>query len=58
MTGTEHYSYALSKQLGSAYALATSYGDLELDEEMRLAVQAALTPILERRLDEAQEKAK
>ena len=51
---TEALIYAIVKQLGSAYALSTDYGDLELDEEMQAAVQAALTPILERRLDEAQ----
>ena len=43
-------SYALSKQLSSAHTLASSYGDLELDDELRRAVERAVRPILERRL--------
>lgn len=50
------WSYALSKQLSSAHALASSYGDLELDDEMREAVTRALRPILERRFEEAEKR--
>lgn len=42
--------YALAKQLSTASAIESAYGTLELDEEMRQAVDAALRPILERRL--------
>ncbi|MEI2415490.1 hypothetical protein V8Z80_04830 [Orrella sp. JC864] len=44
------YSYALAKQLDSAYALETNYGTLELDDEMQAAVAAVLRPILTTRL--------
>ncbi len=44
-------SYALSKQLDSAYALETSYGSLQLDEGMKKAIVAALRPLLERQLE-------
>ena len=44
------WSYALSKQLSSANTLTSRYGDLELDEELREAVENALRPILEQRL--------
>lgn len=47
------YSYALAKQLPSAYALKTSYGQFDLDDEMRAAVEAALRPILTARMQEA-----
>jgi len=43
-------SYALAKQLPSAYAIESNYGEIYLDEEMRRAVRQALRPILERRL--------
>lgn len=45
-------SYALAKQLGSATAIESNYGRLDLDEELRCAVDAAIRQILERRLDE------
>lgn len=44
-------SYALSKQLRTAYAIGTNYGAIDLDDELRLAVVEALTPILERRCE-------
>ena len=47
------FSYAISKQLPTAQALDTSYGEFELDEEMRAAVEKALLPILERRIAES-----
>lgn len=47
------FSYAKAKQLPSAYSLNTSYGELELDEEMKAAVKEALLPILEKRIDES-----
>ncbi len=49
------FSYAIAKQLPSATSLMSNYGELELDEEMRAAIELALTPILEKR-SEAQEK--
>ena len=42
-------AYALSKQLPTVYSLESNYGSIELDEELRLAVVAALAPILRRR---------
>jgi hypothetical protein len=42
--------YALAKQLDTAYALQSSYGDLKLDPQMRDAVAAALRPIIKSRL--------
>ncbi|NVZ11372.1 hypothetical protein HW932_19155 [Allochromatium humboldtianum] len=50
------WSYALSKQLASAHTLASSYGDLELDDELRLAVERAVRPILERRLKQVEKQ--
>ena len=50
------WSYALSKQLSSAHTLASSYGDLELDDELRAAVEKAVRPILERRLKQAEKR--
>ena len=44
--------YALNKQLGSAYGIVSSYGELSLDKELKEALDAALRPILERRLEE------
>lgn len=46
-------SYALAKQLGSAHTLASDYGDLPLDDELRDAVAAALRPILSQRMQQA-----
>ena len=43
-------SYALAKQLSSAHTLDSNYGGLELDDELREAIDAAVRPILERRL--------
>jgi len=43
-------SYALAKQLSSAYALETNYGSFPLDDELRAAVEATLRPILTQRL--------
>lgn len=40
----------LLKQLPSAYAINTDYGDIVLDAELRAAVVDALKPIIERRL--------
>jgi hypothetical protein len=51
MENAEDLSYAISKQLAGAYAVSTSYGDIPLDDEMRAAVDAALRPILKRRLN-------
>ncbi|ANN70892.1 hypothetical protein [Bordetella bronchialis] len=44
-------SYALAKQLSSAYAVETNYGRLDLDDELCAAVDAAIRPILKRRLN-------
>lgn len=41
--------HALDKQLRSASAIVTDHGDLKLDEELRIALIAALKPILEER---------
>jgi uncharacterized protein (DUF433 family) len=43
-------SYALFKQLPTAHTIASSYGEIELDDELRAALQYALRPILEERL--------
>ncbi|CAM3827243.1 hypothetical protein [Castellaniella denitrificans] len=43
-------SYALAKQLGSAYAIESNYGAIELDDELRQAIDAAVRPILQARL--------
>ena len=50
------WSYALNKQLASAHTLSSSYGDLELDDELRAAVEKAIKPILERRLKLAEKQ--
>ncbi|WP_222932171.1 hypothetical protein [Allochromatium humboldtianum] len=50
------WSYAICKQLSSAHSLASSYGDLELDDELRAAVERAVRPILERRLKQAEKQ--
>jgi hypothetical protein len=44
------WSYALAKQLGSAHTLASDYGELALDDELRAAVEATVRPILQRRM--------
>ncbi|MBK1655230.1 hypothetical protein [Allochromatium vinosum] len=49
-------SYALSKQLQSAYEIASNYGGIELDDELRAAVERAVRPILERRLKQAEKR--
>ncbi|WP_322999979.1 hypothetical protein [Castellaniella sp.] len=46
----DELTYALAKQLSSAHTLEGSYGAIDLDEELRAAVDAAVRPILERRL--------
>ncbi|GEM_PF-2927736 len=51
MDSTFALSYAISKQLAAATAVSTNYGDIELDDEMRAALDAALRPILKRRLN-------
>lgn len=50
----EDISYALAKQLASATAIESSYGQIMLDDELRQAVDAAARPILERRMKEAE----
>jgi hypothetical protein len=45
-------SYALAKQLSTAYAIESTYGTLALDEELRAALEKALRPILEKRTNE------
>ncbi|ADP17367.1 hypothetical protein AXYL_04047 [Achromobacter xylosoxidans A8] len=51
METTFALSYAISKQLAAAEAITTSYGDIPLDDEMRAALDAALRPVLKRRLN-------
>lgn len=51
MESTFALSYAISKQLAAASAISTDYGDIPLDDEMRAALDAALRPILKRRLN-------
>lgn len=51
METTFALSYAISKQLAAASAINTSYGDIPLDDEMRAALDAALRPVLKRRLN-------
>jgi len=43
-------TYALAKQLITAHSLETSYGRLDLDDELRAAVDQAVRPILKQRL--------
>lgn len=43
-------AYCLAKQLPRASHIMSDYGDFHLDAEMAEAVEAALRPILERRL--------
>lgn len=49
MDDTFALGYALAKQLATAQSISTNYGDIELDDEMRAALDAALPPILKRR---------
>lgn len=49
-------SYALSKQLSSAYEITSNYGGIELDDELRAAVEKAVRPILERRLKQVEKR--
>lgn len=44
-------SYALAKQLPTAYSINSKFGELNLDEELAMAVQKAIEPILRRRLN-------
>jgi hypothetical protein len=46
----DRIAYALAKQLPTAHTIASSYGEIELDDELRTAVESALRPILEARL--------
>lgn len=48
----ENIEYCLSKQLSCMEYIHTNYGDIELDEEMQAAVEAALRDLLEKRLVE------
>ncbi|HHH46547.1 MAG TPA: hypothetical protein ENK53_05990 [Thiotrichales bacterium] len=43
-------SYVLSKQLPRACEVLTDHGSFPLDEELRTVLEAALRPVLERRL--------
>lgn len=45
------WAYALWKQLPNAYAIASNYGAIELDDELRGAIDTAIRPILTRRLE-------
>ena len=47
----EETQYALAKQLNTAHTLQTDYGEVPLDAAMQQAIDQALRPILERRLD-------
>lgn len=46
-----YISYALTKQLHKAYAIETDYGNIPLDAELKLAIDKAIRPILEKRLE-------
>ncbi|WP_200158175.1 hypothetical protein [Allochromatium vinosum] len=50
------WSYAICKMVPTAYQIETNYGSLPLDDELRLAVERAVRPILERRLKQAEAK--
>lgn len=43
--------YAINKQLNTSYAILTDYGQVDLDEEMRDALEKSLRVILLRRLE-------
>lgn len=51
MKEAEALSRAISQQLAAAVAINTTLGDIPLDDEMRAALDAALRPILKRRLN-------
>lgn len=53
MLDADEIRYVLAKQLSSATAIESSYGQIMLDDELRQAVEAALRPILERRIEQA-----
>lgn len=42
--------YALAKQLATAHTLASNYGDVPLDDELREVIDTAVRPVLECRL--------
>lgn len=46
----DEISYALAKQLKPAHSIESNYGHIHLDQELCQAMDAALRPILERRL--------
>ena len=48
-------SYALAKQISTAYSLESSYGAIHLDEELRQAIDAAIRPILAKRLEQLEQ---
>ena len=48
---TDEMRYCLAKQLERAHTVQSDYGDFSLDDEMREAVENALRPLLDRRLD-------
>jgi hypothetical protein len=47
---TEELEYCLAKQLPRAHSVWTDYGDFELDEELRAAIEKSLRPIIQRRI--------
>jgi len=51
----EEIKYALAKQVDSLESVNTNYGTIELDDEMKKAVQVTLERVLERRLAEMTE---
>jgi len=53
---TNEILYTLAKQLPTATGIRTNYGEIELDDEMRRAVETALIPILEKRVGIVREK--
>ncbi|MBT3196733.1 MAG: hypothetical protein HN344_03330 [Gammaproteobacteria bacterium] len=48
----DEIKYALAKQLSTAHSLATAYGSIELDDELRQAINNALRPIMTTRLNQ------
>ncbi|CAM5288107.1 hypothetical protein [Eoetvoesiella caeni] len=46
----DEIGYALAKQLKTAHSIDSNYGHIYLDTELHQAMDAALRPILERRL--------
>lgn len=51
MRAADDMRYCMAKQLDRMHTVLTDYGDFTLDKEMREAVEAALRPILQRRID-------